>query len=88
MMQTAPNSFQALVRASKASGRLAAPVEAEPKKKMEQTGMRLWPEELDKARQLAAQEDRSAASFMRRMYLRGLDAYLGDQGQGQETPAA
>lgn len=86
MMQTAStSSFQALVRASKAAGRLAEPVKAEPKVKMEATGMRLWPAELLKARELAAHEDRSAASFMRRMYLRGLDAYLAEQ--GQHTPA-
>lgn len=71
---------------SRAAGRLAAPVEPETKKKMEQTGMRLWPEELAEARELAAEEDRSAASFMRRLYLRGLAAYRAESGQG--TPEA
>ncbi len=83
-MQTANTSstFQAMVQKSRAAGRLAAPVEPEPKKKMEQTGMRLWPEELAEARELAAVEDRSAASFMRRIYLRGLAAYQAEREQG------
>lgn len=70
---------------SRAAGRLAAPVEAEPKVKMEQTGMRLWPEELAQARELAAAEDRSAASFMRRVYKIGLASYLAER---EAAPAA
>jgi hypothetical protein len=50
---------------------------------MKQTGMRLWPAELTQATELAAKEDRSAASFMRRIYLRGLDAYLAEQSGSQ-----
>lgn len=85
-MHTANNhsSFQALVQKSRAAGRLAAPVEPEPKVRMEQTGMRLWPDELAQARTLAAAEDRSAASFMRRVYLRGLAAY---QAEREAAPA-
>lgn len=75
------SNFQALVQKSRAAGRLAAPVEAEPKVKMEQTGMRLWPDELAEARTLAAAEERSAASFMRRVYLRGLAAIKAEGGQ-------
>lgn len=74
------SSFQALVQKSRAAGRLAAPVEAQPKPKMQQTGMRLWPEELAEAVQLAQAEERSAASFMRRVYLRGLDIYRAEHG--------
>ena len=88
MMQTAkntPHSFKALVAANRAAGRLAEPVAPEPKKRMEQTGMRLWPEELTQARELAASEDRSAASFMRRIYLRGLEGYLAERGAGTAT---
>lgn len=47
--------------------------------------MRLWPDELAQARTLAAAEDRSAASFMRRVYLRGLAAY---QAEREAAPAA
>lgn len=74
------SSFKALVQKSRAAGRLAAPVEAQPKPKMQQTGMRLWPEELAEAVQLAQAEERSAASFMRRVYLRGLDIYRAENG--------
>ena len=83
MLQTAnttAHSFQALVAANKAAGRLAEPVAPESKEKMEQTGMRLWPAELAQAKELAVKEDRSAASFLRRIYLRGLDSYLAEQG--------
>lgn len=83
-MQTANthSSFQALVHKSRAAGRLAAPVAPEPKDKMQPTGMRLWPAELAEARELAASEERSASSFMRRLYLRGLAAYRAETGQG------
>ncbi len=74
------SSFQALVQKNRAAGRLAAPAEAPPKPKMQQTGMRLWPEELAEAVQLAQAEERSAASFMRRVYLRGLEAYRAEHG--------
>ena len=84
MMHTAKNqattSFKALVAANRTAGRLDAPVAQEPKKKMAQAGMRLWPEELLKARELAADEERSAASFMRRIYLRGLESYMAERG--------
>jgi hypothetical protein len=83
MLQTAKTSatsFKALVAANRAAGRLAEPVAPESKEKMEQTGMRLWPAELAQAKELAVKEDRSAASFLRRIYLRGLDAYLAEQG--------
>ena len=84
MLQTAntttDTSFQALVAANKAAGRLAEPAAPESKEKMEQTGMRLWPAELAQAKELAVKEDRSAASFLRRIYLRGLDSYLAEQG--------
>jgi hypothetical protein len=86
MLQTAnPSapSFQALVAANRAAGRLAEPAAPECKEKMKQTGMRLWPAELTQATELAAKEDRSAASFMRRIYLRGLDAYLAEQSGSQ-----
>ena len=78
--KTSAPSFKALVAANRAAGRLAEPVAPESKEKMEQTGMRLWPAELAQAKELAAKEDRSAASFLRRVYLRGLDAYLAEQG--------
>ena len=84
MLQTAKTSapsFQALVAANRAAGRLAESVAPEPKEKMKQTGMRLWPAELNQATELAAQEDRSAASFMRRIYLRGLEGYMAERGQ-------
>ena len=77
---TTATSFQALVAANKAAGRLAEPAAPESKEKMEQTGMRLWPAELAQAKELAVKEDRSAASFLRRIYLRGLDSYLAEQG--------
>lgn len=83
MLQTAKTSapsFQALVAANRAAGRLAEPIAPESKEKMKQTGMRLWPAELTQATELAAKEERSAASFLRRIYLRGLDAYLAEQG--------
>lgn len=90
-MQTAKqpaHSFKALVAANRAAGRLAEPVAPVPRKKMEQTGMRLWPEELTLARELAAKEDRSAASFMRRIYLRGLEGYMAEQGAGRGADMA
>lgn len=80
---TPTTRFQALVHKNRAAGRLAAP--AEPKQKMEQTGMRLWPEELAEAKALAAGEDRSAASFMRRVYLRGLAAYRAERDASAAT---
>lgn len=84
MLQTAntttATSFQALVAANKAAGRLAEPAAPESKEKMEQTGMRLWPAELAQAKALADADERSLAWFCRRMYLRGLEAYMAEQG--------
>lgn len=80
MMAKQHPSFQALVAANRSAGRLDCPAEPDTKPKMEQTGMRLWPEELNKAKELAAGEERSAASFMRRMYLRGLEIYMAEHG--------
>ena len=84
MLQTAntttATSFQALVAANKAAGRLAEPAAPESKEKMEQTGMRLWPAELAQAKELADADERSLAWFCRRMYLRGLEAYMAEQG--------
>lgn len=77
---TTATSFQALVADNKAAGRLAEPAAPESKEKMEQTGMRLWPAELAQAKALADADERSLAWFCRRMYLRGLEAYMAEQG--------
>lgn len=83
MMQTAKNSapsFQALVAANRAAGRLSEPVAPDDSKKMQVSGMRLLPAELEQAKALANADERSVAWFCRRMYLRGLEAYLAEQG--------
>lgn len=83
MMQTAKNSatsFQALVAANRAAGRLSEPVAPDISKKMQLAGMRLLPAELEQAKALADADERSLAWFCRRMYLRGLEAYLAEQG--------
>lgn len=91
MMQTAKHpatSFQALVAANRAAGRLSEPVApdlSEPvapdnSKKMQLAGMRLLPAELEQAKALADADERSLAWFCRRMYLRGLEAYMAEQG--------
>ena len=83
MMQTAKNSatsFQALVAANRAAGRLSEPVAADNSKKMQLAGMRLLPAELEQAKALADADERSLAWFCRRMYLRGLEAYMAEQG--------
>ena len=77
MMQTAKNtapSFQALVAANRAAGRLSEAVAPDNSKKMQLAGMRLLPAELEQAK------ERSLAWFCRRMYLRGLEAYMAEQG--------
>lgn len=85
-MRTATSeNFKALVDKSRAAGRLDAPAEPEQKKTMEYTGMRLWPEELARADELAAGEERSRAFFLRKVYLLGLDAYMAGQ---KAAPAA
>ena len=83
MMQTAKNSatsFQALVAANRAAGRLSEPVAPDHSKKMQLAGMRLLPAELEQAKALADADERSLAWFCRRMYLRGLEAYMAEQG--------
>lgn len=83
MMQPAKNtatSFQALVAANRAAGRLSEPVPPDHSKKMQLAGMRLLPAELEQAKALAEADERSLAWFCRRMYLRGLEAYLAEQG--------
>ena len=83
MMQTAKNSaasFQALVDANRRAGRLDEPVAPDNSKKMQLAGMRLWPAELEQAKALAEADERSLAWFCRRMYLRGLEAYMAEQG--------
>lgn len=73
-------SFQALVAANRSSGRLSEPVAPDSSKKMQLAGMRLMPDELVQAKALADADDRSVAWFCRRMYLRGLEAYMAEQG--------
>ena len=83
MLQTAKppaNSFQALVAANRAAGRLSEPVAPDNSKKMQLAGMRLLPAELEQAKALAEADERSLAWFCRRMYLRGLEAYMAEQG--------
>ena len=83
MLQTAKTSatsFQALVAANRAAGRLSEPVAPDSSKKMQLAGMRLMPDELVQAKALADADDRSVAWFCRRMYLRGLEAYMAEQG--------
>lgn len=88
MMQTAKQptpaasatSFQALVAANRAAGRLSEPVAPDNSKKMRLAGMRLLPAELEQAKALADADERSLAWFCRRMYLRGLEAYMAEQG--------
>lgn len=83
MMQTAKNtapSFQALVAANRAAGRLSEAVAPDNSKKMQLAGMRLLPAELEQAKALADADERSLAWFCRRMYLRGLEAYMAEQG--------
>lgn len=41
--------------------------------------MRLWPHEIEQAQALAMEDERSAAVFMRAVYLRGLELYLLEQ---------
>lgn len=82
MMQTAKPSapsFQALVAANRAAGRLSEPVAPDNSKKMQLAGMRLLPAELEQAKALADADERSLAWFCRRMYLRGLEAYMAEQ---------
>lgn len=83
MMQTAKNSapsFQAMVAANRAAGRLSEPVAPDNSKKMQLAGMRLLPAELEQAKALADADERSLAWFCRRMYLRGVEAYMAEQG--------
>ena len=83
MLQTpkhSATSFQALVAANRAAGRLSEPVAPDSSKKMQLAGMRLMPDELVQAKALADADDRSVAWFCRRMYLRGLEAYMAEQG--------
>ena len=83
MLQTAnPSapSFQALVAANRAAGRLSEPVAPDNGRKMQLAGMRLLPAELEQAKALADADERSLAWFCRRMYLRGLEAYMAEQG--------
>lgn len=77
-------SFKALVDANRAAGRLdepAPPAEKDASQRMQNTGMRLTPDEYEQAKQLAAADDRAMAWFCRRMYLRGLEAFLAEQGK-------
>lgn len=81
-------SFKALVAANRAAGRLAEPVAQAPKVKMELAGLRLWPTEMEQVKGLAAQDDRSAASMLRHIYLRGLRSYMAEHGAAEAAAQA
>lgn len=78
--QTHPHSMKALVAANRRAGRLDMPQDQPEPPKLQMVGMRLPHAEFERARELARAEDRSVASFCRRMYLRGLAAHLAEQG--------
>lgn len=91
MVQTAKNldEFRVLVSANRGSERSGDPAAQDAgQQRMQLAGMRLLPEELAQAKKIARSEDRSAANFMRRIYLRGLQSYLADNGLNQPTPPA
>lgn len=77
-MAKAEQSFQALVAANRRAGNLQPPAAPEQRKTMVLSGMRLWPDEIEEARAMAAADDRSTASFLRRVYLLGMAAYRKD----------
>ncbi len=86
-MAKAEQSFQALVAANRRLGNLQPPAAPEARKTMVLTGMRLWPAEIEEARAMAAADERSTASFLRRVYLLGLDAYRRRAQEGRRTGA-
>ena len=81
MMQSAttPTNFKALVAANRSAGRLADPVPPDASRNKKMAGMRLTTSEMEQAKQLAAGEFRSASSFMRWMYMSGLQSYLAEK---------
>lgn len=84
--QPGATALRQLVAANRSAGRLDAPYkggpEGEPeveRERMTLAGMRLWPEEIEQARTMAQQEERSMAVFLRRVYLSGLAVYQAEQ---------
>jgi hypothetical protein len=88
-----PTTFQALVAANRAAGRLAAPEpeqaakpKAAPRRKYaprgeerDQIAMRLPPEEARQIKEIAQAQERSVAWMARSIFLRGLQAYMAEQ---------
>lgn len=72
-------TMQELVAKNRKAGRLAEPTPKQPARRPQLVGLRLKPAEFEQARQLAEEDDRPTSVFVKRMYLRGLEAYLQDQ---------
>ena len=75
-------TFRALVDRNRKAGRLEEAKPEPQKRKTQLAGMRLRPEELDEARQLAAEDERPVGTFIRRVYLRGLEDYKRERANG------
>lgn len=66
-------TFKRLVAANRDAGRLQDPRQQAKASNMLMSSMRLWPDELKQAQELALGDDRSVSAFLRRTYLRGLE---------------
>lgn len=72
---------QNLVDRNRRAGRLQDPAPTPAlRRKKELAGMHLLPDELQHARELAEADERPLTVFLRRVYLRGLQAYLQERG--------
>ncbi|WP_313073298.1 hypothetical protein [Melaminivora sp.] len=79
---TQPTGLQALVAKNRKAGRLDEPTPKQPTRRPQLVGLRLKPAEFEQARQLADEDERPTSVFVKRMYLRGLEAYLQDRAAG------
>ncbi|MBF5006969.1 hypothetical protein [Diaphorobacter caeni] len=78
------DAFRGLVQRNHAAGRLNDRPKQPQRRKVVQSGMFLMPDELARSQRLAAGEDRSVSSFMRRLYLEALTQYEAKQSGGAE----
>lgn len=65
----AMGAFRNLVASNHAAGRLVGRPKMTPRRKVVLAGMHVMPDELERARRLAALEDRPVSSFMRRLFV-------------------
>ena len=80
----AMGAFRNLVANNHAAGRLVGRPKLTPRRKVVLAGMHVMPDELERARRIAAIEDRPVSSFMRRLFVGALDELEASMREAEE----